>query len=872
MTTSRPDNEAIFHAARYIPDTDLRRAYVREMCGEDGARVAHIEALLAAADAPDSLLDRPAGSDPVATVDQPISTGPGAIIGPYKLMEQIGEGGMGLVFVAEQQQPVRRKVAVKVIKPGMETRAVIARFEAERQALALMDHPNIAKVHDGGETGGRPYFVMELVKGIPITDYCDEAQLTTRERLELFLPVCQAVQHAHQKGIIHRDIKPTNVLVTLHDGTPVPKIIDFGIAKAMGQQLTDKTLYTNFAQLVGTPLYMSPEQVALSGLDVDTRSDIYSLGVLLYELLTSTTPFDRERLKTAGYDEMRRIIREEEPAKPSTRMSTLGQAACTMSANRKSDPKRLSQSFRGELDWIVMKALEKDRNRRYESASALAADVQRYLHDEPVLACPPTVWYRLRKMARKHWKPLAAGITFVVLLLTGVVVSTWQAVRATRAETATTKEKENAEAVLHFLTGQLLEQADPYHEPDRDLKVRTLLDRAASRLEENPEMPPFVEAAIRLTLGKTYWGLGEFDKAKPHLTQAYELYRQQAGDDHPDTLEAAIQLANLHVFRSDFSKAEPLYLQVLDGKRRLLGDGNPETLEVMRRLGLFYHFQDEPERAEPLFVQALQAGVGRLPMTDPTRLTLPFALGHVYVSLGRYAEAERILRESLKDCQTFKGDDYPWTLINKMILARLYLQTNRLAEAERYASEACRSWRVLSEKNPHTLWSQALLAEVYLAQGRPADAHPLLQDLREKADQQQDRLAPFNIRMLSDLGHALLEQQDFSQAESFLGLYMALAEKKLPNSWRRSAAISALGACLLGQKKYAEAEPLLLKGYAELRQHQEKIPACFRVTRLTEALDWLGRLYEETDKPDEASRWRKELGATKAAATPAAAP
>src|SRR5262245_2706102 len=342
---------------------------------------------------------------------------PGTVIGPYKLLEQIGEGGFGVVFLAEQQQPVRRKVALKVLKPGMDTRQVVARFEAERQALALMDHPNIAQVFDGGETAsGRPYFVMELVKGVPITQFCDDNRLTPRERLELFVPVCQALQHAHQKGVIHRDLKPSNVLVTLRDGTPVVKVIDFGVAKAIGEPLTDKTLVTGFAQMVGTPLYMSPEQAAISAVDVDTRSDLYSLGVLLYELLTGTTPFDRERLREVGFDELRRIIREEEPPKPSTRISTLGQAATTVSAHRQSDPKRLSQLCRGELDWIVMKALEKDRNRRYETASAFAADVQRYLHDEPVLACPPSPWYQLRKFARRKRAALAIAACVLVAL------------------------------------------------------------------------------------------------------------------------------------------------------------------------------------------------------------------------------------------------------------------------------------------------------------------------------------------------------------------------------------------------------------------------------------------------------------------------
>ena len=421
MTASPPDNEAIFHAARDIPDPDRRRGYVREACGGDETLIAHVEALLAAADAPDRLLDRSPAGDAAATTDQPTTEGPGIVIGPYKPLEQIGEGGFGVVFMAEQTGPVRRKVALKILKPGMDSRQVVARFEAERQALAIMDHPNIAKVFDGGATAsGRPYFVMELVRGVPITDFCDQNHLSVRERLLLFVPVCQAVQHAHQKGIIHRDLKPTNVLVTLHDGVPVPKVIDFGIAKATGQPLTERTLFTGFAQMVGTPLYMSPEQAEMSGLDVDTRADVYALGVLLYELLTGTTPFDRERFKTAGYDEIRRIIREEEPVRPSTRVSTLGQAAIPVSAGRRSDPRGLRRLFRGELDWIVMRCLEKDRNRRYEAAGALAADVQRYLNDEPVQACPPSAWYRFRKLACRNRRALVTASAFTLASLVGV--------------------------------------------------------------------------------------------------------------------------------------------------------------------------------------------------------------------------------------------------------------------------------------------------------------------------------------------------------------------------------------------------------------------------------------------------------------------
>jgi eukaryotic-like serine/threonine-protein kinase len=370
----------------------------------------------------------------------------GGVIGSYKLMELIGEGGFGLVFVAEQQKPVRRRVAVKVIKPGMDTREVISRFEAERQALALMDHPNIARVLDAGTTdSGRPYFVMELVHGIPITEYCDRSRLTPRERLQLFVSVCHAVQHAHQKGIIHRDIKPSNVLVTLHDGRPVVKVIDFGVAKALHQPLTDNTIYTRFAQIIGTPLYMSPEQAEMSGLDIDTRSDIYSLGVLLYELLTGTTPFDRKRLSQAAYDELIRILRDEEPPRPSTRLSRSTETLSAVAAQRNTEPARLSRMFRGDLDWITMKALEKDRTRRYETANGLARDVERYLNDEPVEAGPPGAAYRLRKLAHKNRVALRIAGAFLLLLVVGAVASTWQAVRATVAEHNANTQRDIAE-------------------------------------------------------------------------------------------------------------------------------------------------------------------------------------------------------------------------------------------------------------------------------------------------------------------------------------------------------------------------------------------------------------------------------------------
>jgi serine/threonine protein kinase/tetratricopeptide (TPR) repeat protein len=512
-----PQLLSIFCEARERPSAEERAAYLDHACGTDADLRSRVEALLRAEPEVGSFL-RGDASPPelAATVEDPISERPGTVIGPFKLLEHIGEGGFGIVFMAEQQQPIRRKVALKVLKPGMDTRQVIARFEAERQALALMDHPNIAKVLDAGQTSsGRPYFVMDLVKGIPITEYCDHNQLPVRERLELFVHVCQAVQHAHQKGIIHRDLKPTNVLVTMHDGAPLVKVIDFGIAKALGQQLTDKTLFTGFAQMIGTPLYMSPEQAALSNVDVDTRSDVYSLGVLLYEMLTGATPFDKERFKAAGYDEIRRIIREEEPPRPSTRLSTLGQAATALSAQRKSDPKQLSQLCRGELDWIVMKALEKDRNRRYETALDLAADIRRHLHHEPVLACPPTAWYRCRKFGQRN-KVALAMTSLVALALVAVGVAGLLGYRNQLTEhQRLADQKAHEERLVAEQRQNALEKA---------LLAAMAGDfEGAEKAIDEAELLGASTGQVRILRGQVALHRGEMDKALQHLEQAVKL-------------------------------------------------------------------------------------------------------------------------------------------------------------------------------------------------------------------------------------------------------------------------------------------------------------------------------------------------------------
>jgi hypothetical protein len=505
---------SLFLALLELDDPAQRSVFLDQACTGSPELRSQVEQLLSAHDEAGQFMERPA-KDLVGVEgeERPASEGPGTMIGPYKLLEQIGEGGFGMVFMAEQRRPIRRQVAVKVLKAGMDTRQVVARFEAERQALALMAHPGIAQVLDGGETAsGRPYFVMELVHGIPITDYCQKNGLSIDERLELFLGVCRAVQHAHQKGIIHRDLKPSNLLVTMFDTTPVVKVIDFGIAKAMGHQLTDKTLFTSFAHLIGTPTYMSPEQAQMSGLDIDTRTDVYSLGVLLYELLTGTTPFERERLGALAYDEIRRIIREEEPPRPSTRMSTLAPAGETVSLQRRKEQLRLSQACRGELDWIVMKAVEKDRSRRYDSVEAFAADVERYLRDEPVQACPPSRWYQFRKLARRHKRAFVAGAALAAVVLLAVAGLAVSNVRVSREQVRTRDEKDRADQ------SQILAE-------DRAFDIQRGLERlkAANDLVDR---------------ARWYAGALRLDDAQRALTRAAEL--------RPDHAGVWVELAELH--------------------------------------------------------------------------------------------------------------------------------------------------------------------------------------------------------------------------------------------------------------------------------------------------------------------------------------
>ncbi len=617
--------EELFHRALEKPTLAEQLAFLDEVCANQPEIRERVERLLRSHRHEDSFLRAP-----VATVDEPITKRPGTVIGPYKLLEQIGEGGFGVVFLAEQTEPVRRKVALKVLKPGMDTRQVVARFEAERQALAIMDHPNIARVFDGGVVGqvanlppggeqvgnllhsGRPYFVMELVQGVPITRYCDEHYLSLPQRLDLFLRACEAVQHAHQKGVIHRDLKPSNILVGNRDDKPVLKVIDFGVAKAMGQQLTEKTLFTGASQMIGTPLYMSPEQAGGNSHDVDTRSDIYSLGVVLYELLTGTTPIDKERLQKAGFDEMVRLIREEEPPKPSTRLSSTEELP-SVAAQRHTEPAKLTKLVRGELDWIVMKALEKDRNRRYETANGFAMDIQRYLADEPVLACPPSAIYRLKKFVRRNKGTVIAAGLLLLALLVGIAGTSYGLLRADQQRVRAEENEKQANAerqkaiefrdkaldALRATTGTDVEKLIGEKKalgPNEKAYLEAIAQRwqVFARQEGTDEQSRAIQAEGHFRVALLWQKLGRRDEARVEYELALDL-RKLLAEQFPSVPKYQEQLAGTHnnlgsllvdFGHNDLARAE--YEKARD-RRRKLADQYPAEPAYQRELASTHH-------------------------------------------------------------------------------------------------------------------------------------------------------------------------------------------------------------------------------------------------------------------------------------------
>lgn len=731
MKTQSPTERAIFLAAIEAASPDERVAILDEACGGDTSLRADVELLLAAHERLGTL---PSEHESAPTEHT------GTRIGPYTLLEQIGAGGFGLVFIADQSAPVRRTVALKVIKPGMDTAHVIARFEAERQALALMDHPNIAKVFDAGVTESRrPYFVMELVRGgESITEYCDRNRLHPSERLELFMYVCDAVQHAHQKGIIHRDLKPSNVLVASHDGKHVVKVIDFGVAKAIGHQLTERSFHTNFAQFIGTPMYMSPEQAELSGLDIDTRSDIYSLGVLLYELLTGTTPFDKKRFAEAPYDEVRRIIREEEPATPSTRLSHAGATLANVAACRKIEPVRLSKLLRGDLDWITMKCLEKDRGRRYQTANALAQDIERFLADEPVSAGPPSRTYRLRKFARRNKGPVLAASLLVLALTGGFAGTAWGWRRALTAEKQAIAERDRANTenqiateVKDFLRRDLFQLAAAAGQAsyqnsgvkvDPDLKVRDLVFRAARQIEGKFADQPLVEAEIREILGWTLHEMGFPDQAIRHQERVRAIYTSELGPDHHDTLRSMNGLAMSYSDLGRYAEAQKLHEETLALRKAKLGSNHIDTLGSMVNLARIYTALGCVDEAVNLYQAALPVMKAKYP-DDAFTFICMNNLANSYTALGRNADALKLHEETLPLLKAKRGPDHPDTLLSMNNLAGSYAKVGRQAEAFILREETLALQKAKQgPEHPDTLKSMDSLAESYAALGRLADS------------------------------------------------------------------------------------------------------------------------------------------------------
>ncbi len=840
-----PGAELLFYEA-LEKSPEVRGAWLDYVCGGDAALRQEVETLLEDHERARGFLSEEAAAERHAGAGgvESVAERPGTYIGPYKLLEQIGEGGFGTVWVAEQEQPVRRRVALKVIKLGMDTKEVLARFSQERQALALMDHPNIARMFDAGATPlGRPYFVMELVRGVKITEYCDRARLTTGERLRLFMQVCHAVQHAHQKGVIHRDLKPSNILITLHDGVPVPKVIDFGVAKATREQrLSDLTAYTQFQQMIGTPAYMAPEQAEMSGLDVDTRSDIYSLGVLLYELLTGKTPFDHERLLRAGCDEMRRVLREEEPPKPSTFVSTMALDLRTDIARRRSEESgRLVSLIRGDLDWIAMKALEKDRARRYDTASSLAEDIGRHLTSEPVQARPASVAYRLRKMVRRNKLAVAAAAAVLAALVTGLGVSSWMFLReknardkekqalerAVAAEKAQREERTKAEneavkstQVAEFLQ-DMLKGVEPSVAMGRDTTLlREILHRTADRIGRDLKDRPEVETELRHTLAGVYQELGDSKKAIDLYRGALATARKLWGDEHEHVASTLSNLSLALGADGQLTEAESTQRESLAIYRKLRGSEHEDVADVLDSLGGMVRLQGRLPEAESLHREALAMRRKLLGSEHTDTAASLNNLASVLEKRGNLSEAEVLYREALEVLrkQLEPGDPRVATTLNN--LAGALKDQNKLAEAGSLHREALAMLRKLhGHEHRHVATSLNNLAAVLEKQGELRGAESLYREALAMRRKLLGDEHPEVATSLNNLAVFLEQRRQLPEAEAMHREALAMNRKLLGDDHPNVAfSLNNLASALAEQGKLAEAETLYRQSLAMSRK------------------------------------------------------
>lgn len=760
-------------------------------------------------------------------------------IGAYRILGLLGQGGMGTVYRAEQRNP-QRIVALKVIRLGVATAEHLRRFEQEAKLLGRLQHPGIAQIYEAGTAnsggGDQPYFAMEFIQGLPLLQHANTQHLETRHRLELMAKICDAVAHAHRRGIIHRDLKPVNILV---DESGQPKILDFGVARVTDSD-AQATRQTDMGQLIGTLAYMSPEQVLADPLALDVRSDVYALGIILYELLARRAPYDTER---KALHEVVQVIREEDPLPLSS----------------------INRNFRGDVETIVAKALEKDKARRYASAAELGADIRHYLSDEPIVARPPSASYQLQKFVRRH-KALVSGTAAVFLVLVaGIIVSSREAVVARRAEQVAAKEAASANAVVDFLRNDLLAQASARNQsgsgatPDRDIKVRTALDRAAARIEGKFDKQPEVEAAIRDAMGKTYEDLADYAESQKQLERALDLERRVWGPENPKALNTLNHLGRTLWHQGKYQEAGALFGPALDIERRVLGPEHPDTLYCMNNLANVYRAEGKNEQAEPLYRQTLAIRKRVLGPEHPDTLSSMNNLANVYWTQGNFAQAEALYSETIQIQRRVLGPEHPATLLSMGNLADTYADQGKYAQAESLFTKTLEiSRRVLGPQHTLTLGFLSDLSTMYQRQGQYAlaenDAAQVLAG-RERPESSED---PADIQSaMCNLALIFVSEGKFAEGERLARRTLQFDETSQLNNWERFRATSLLGASLAGQKRYSDAEPLLLQGYQGMSLQKEKMAVEY-LYHLDRARYWLVQLYQAWGKPKEATSWQRK--------------